>query len=61
MSDKELNSYRLTSMDEPTDEMLLLIMKEAASEAVEKWENANRRFFDELRSMAQNNTIQTSI
>ena len=30
ISEKELNSYRLTSMEEPTDEMLAQIMHEAA-------------------------------
>jgi len=30
MSEKELNAYRLTSMEEPTDEMLSAIMREAA-------------------------------
>ena len=30
ISEKELNSYRLTSMEEPTDEMLTQIMHEAA-------------------------------
>ena len=29
ISEKELNSYRLTSMEEPTDEMLAQIMHEA--------------------------------
>ena len=33
MSEKELNAYRLTSMEEPTDEMLSAIMREAAEEA----------------------------
>lgn len=33
MSDQELNAYRLPSLEEPTDEMLSAIMKEAAEEA----------------------------
>ena len=33
MSEQELNAYRLTSMEEPTDEMLSAIIKEAAEEA----------------------------
>ncbi|MEI3421500.1 MAG: hypothetical protein V8R91_10875 [Butyricimonas faecihominis] len=28
MSEKEMNSYRLTSLEEPTDEMLTTLMKE---------------------------------
>ena len=53
MSDKELNAYRLTSMEEPTDEMLSAIMKEAAEEAAQRWEQAEKRFFDHLRLMTQ--------
>ena len=28
MSEKEMNSYRLTSLEEPTDEMLTTLMKQ---------------------------------
>lgn len=53
MSEKELNSYRLTSMEEPTDEMLAAIMKEAAADATKRWEEAEKRFFEQLRVMVQ--------
>lgn len=53
MSEKELNAYRLTSLEEPTDEMLSAIMKEAAEEAKNRWEQAEKRFFDHLRAMTQ--------
>ena len=33
MSKRELNAYRLTLMEEPSDEILSAIMKEAAAEA----------------------------
>ena len=33
MDTKSINDYRLTSMEEPTDEMLSQIMREAAEEA----------------------------
>lgn len=33
-----IDTYRLTSMEEPTDEMLAQIMREAAMDAKEKWE-----------------------
>ena len=33
MSEKEMNSYRLTNMEEPTDEMLSQLMKEVVEEA----------------------------
>ena len=51
MSDKELNAYRLTSMEEPTDEMLSAIMREAAEEATTRWEAAEQRFFQEINDM----------
>ena len=36
MSEKEMNSYRLTSMEEPTDQMLATLMREVAEEAKRK-------------------------
>ena len=38
MTEKELNPYCLTSLEEPTDEMLSYIMKEAAAEAQAVWD-----------------------
>ena len=40
MSDKELNSYRFTSGDDPSDEMLEIIMKEVAEDASKKQKEA---------------------
>ena len=57
MLEKELNAYRLTSMEEPTDEMLSAIMKEAAEEAVQRWEEAEKRFFDQLHTMTQKASV----
>ena len=48
MSEKELNAYRLTSMEEPTDEMLYAIMKEAAAEATASTNKALADYFKEL-------------
>lgn len=48
MSEKEMNSYRLTSMEEPTDEMLSTLMKEVAEEAKLKGEEATNKFFDQM-------------
>lgn len=53
MSEKEMNSYRLTNMEEPTDEMLSQLMKEVAEEAKCKSEEAHRKFFTELRTTAR--------
>ena len=52
MTEKELNSYRLTSLEEPTDEMLSYIMKEAAAEAQAKKEAAHKKLFAEIRILA---------
>lgn len=41
MAEKEMNSYRLTSMEEPTDKMLATLMKEVAEEAKSKSEVAH--------------------
>lgn len=56
MSEQELNAYRLTSMEEPTDEMLSAIMKEAAEEADQRWKEAEKHFFDQLRTLTQQTT-----
>ena len=53
MTEKELNSYRLTSLEEPTDEMLSYIMKEAAAEAQAKRETAHKILFDEIKRMSE--------
>ena len=59
MSDKELNSYRLTSMHEPSDEMLSAIMREAAEDAVARWNAAEQRFFQEIYDMiAQQRSVE---
>lgn len=49
MSEKEMDSYRLTSMEEPSDEMLSQLMKEVAEEAKQKSEAAHKKFFQEIR------------
>lgn len=53
MSEKELNAYRLTSMKEPTDEMLSAIMKEAAEEATASTKKALADYFKEISIMMQ--------
>ncbi len=49
MSEKELNAYRLTSLDEPTDEMLAQIMREAAEQARKENDAIEAQFFARLR------------
>ena len=48
MTTKDINSYRLTDLEDPTDEMLAQIMKEAAEDARKANEEATKRFFDEI-------------
>ena len=49
MKDKiNLNNYRLTGLEEPSDELLAALMKEVAEEAVRKRHQA-RRYFKHLR------------
>lgn len=47
---KSIDSYRLTDLEDPTDEMLALIMKEAAEEARMANANATKRFFSEIEN-----------
>ena len=53
MSEKEINTYRLTSLEEPTDEMLAYIMREAAEEANKRYDEALERYFLEIKEMYQ--------
>ena len=47
-----IDTYKLTSMEEPTDEVLSQLMREAAAEARETNAEATQRFFEELRQAA---------
>lgn len=51
MSEKEINAYRLTSLEEPTDEMLAYIMHEAAEEANNRYDEALERYFMEIKEI----------
>ena len=53
MSDEENNAYRMTSMDEPTDEMLAYIMREVTEEANQKYYEALKRYFNEINELYQ--------
>lgn len=50
MTDKEMNSYRLTGLEEPTDEMLAQIMREAAEAACARATVAHERLFAQIRA-----------
>lgn len=49
MSEAEMNSYRFGCGKEPTDEMLAQIMREAAEDAQVRFEEASKKYFNELR------------
>jgi hypothetical protein len=47
-----IDTYKLTSMEEPTDEMLAQLMHEAAEEASRTNREATTRFFEEIKQAA---------
>ncbi len=47
-----IDTYKLTSMEEPTDEVLSQLMKEAAEEARKADAQATERYFYELKQAA---------
>lgn len=58
ISEKELNSYRLTSMEEPTDEMLAQIMHEAAVLYRKENEDASKKVIDMIKEASNEAIIQ---
>ena len=52
MPPQTIDNYRLTSLEEPTDEMLAQVMHEAAEEARESNRVATERFFEEIKKAA---------
>ena len=48
-----IDTYRLTSMEEPSDAVLSQLMKEAAEEAKRTNDEATTRFFEQMREDAQ--------
>ncbi|MDE5573462.1 MAG: hypothetical protein K2H32_00180 [Muribaculaceae bacterium] len=53
MSEQEMNSYRFTSGQEPSDEMLSQLMKEVATDAKNRQEQATDAYFSEMRREAE--------
>lgn len=47
-----IDTYKLTSMEEPTDEVLSQLMREAAQDAQKANEQATQRYFEKLRQAA---------
>lgn len=50
MTEKELNSYRFTSTEEPTDEMLAQIMSEVTNDAVERRRKSDAKYKDQMEA-----------
>lgn len=48
-----IDTYKLTSMEEPTDEVLSQLMKEAAEDARVSNEEATERYFSHMMEEAQ--------
>lgn len=55
MSEQELNSYRFLSGEEPTDDMLECIMKDALESAMARRREAEARMRAEVESQRQLN------
>lgn len=51
MEKQTIDDYRLTSLEEPSDEVLSQLMQEAADEASKKAANAHRRYFLQLQQV----------
>lgn len=48
MTEQELNAYRLTSLEEPTDEMLEQIMREAAEKAAKETKAVREQYLQRV-------------
>lgn len=53
MAKQTIDSYKLTSLEEPSDEILSQLMREVAEEAKRKGEEANRRSFENMMAQAK--------
>lgn len=53
MEKQTIDTYKLTSLEEPTDEILSQLMREVAEEAKCKGEEANRKFFENLAAQGK--------
>ena len=53
MTSQTIDNYRLTSLEEPSDEILAQLMHEAAEEAARTNHEVTTRFFEQMRQDAQ--------
>ena len=49
MSKQTIDTYGLTSLEEPSEEILSQLMKEVAEEAKRKGDEATKKFFADLK------------
>ena len=49
-----IDTYRLTSLEEPSDEVLSQLMKEAAEEAKRTNDEATARYFEQMKKDIHN-------
>lgn len=60
MERQTIDNYRLTSMEDPSDEVLSQLMKEAAAVARKKSAEAHRLYFLKLRQEVEHRLRQYS-
>lgn len=60
MSEAEMNSYRFGHGEDPSDEMLAQIMKEASEDANARFEDASKKYFEELREGMKEQEVKWS-
>lgn len=53
MEKQTIDTYKLTSLEEPSEEILSQLMREVAEEAKRKGEEANRFFFESLAAQGK--------
>ncbi|MDE6247554.1 MAG: hypothetical protein K2M41_06910 [Muribaculaceae bacterium] len=53
MSEQKMNSYRFSSGEEPSDEMLAQLMKEVFADAKTRQQQATSAYFTEMRKNAE--------
>ena len=53
MGKQTIDTYKLTSIEEPSDEVLSLLMREVAEDAKRKGDEANRKFFENMAAQAK--------
>lgn len=60
MSEQELKKYRLTGVDDPTDEQLEALMHAAGEEARRRGAEAEAKFIAELEQLVSENVANYS-